>query len=87
VKARGSDMAAFGGAAAAVGLSAVVAQAVCPGPCVTCANCMASLVPMAGAGIAVAAALGGSALRSASTRRAESRSAGLTRPPRGGTSP
>jgi len=80
---RGSDMATFGGAAVAVGLSAIVAQAVCPGSCVTCGNCVASIVPMAGAGIAVAAAIGGTALRRATAPRAESRNPEPARPPAG----
>jgi hypothetical protein len=62
VKRRTSDVLAFGGAAGAVGVSAVIAKVLCPGTCAGCASCMASVAPMAGAALAVGSVIAGPAL-------------------------
>jgi hypothetical protein len=59
VKRRTSDALAFGGAAGAVGVSAVLAKVLCPGSCVGCASCVASVAPMAGAALALGVAVAG----------------------------
>lgn len=66
---RVTDALTFGGAAAAVGVSALVLKAVCPGGCVGCASCVAGIVPAAGAGIAIAGTVAGTYL----SRRHEAR--------------
>ena len=53
------DALAFGGAAGAVGVSAVLAQVLCPGSCVGCGSCVASVAPMAGATVVLGAAVTG----------------------------
>jgi hypothetical protein len=65
---RNSDALAFGVAAGAVGVSAVVAKAICPGTCVGCASCVASVAPMAGAALAIGAAIAGPVLARAIRR-------------------
>lgn len=54
-------LASFMGAAAAIGLAALVARA-CPGGCGNCALCATALVPLGASASAVGLALGGSAL-------------------------
>jgi hypothetical protein len=77
VRRRTYDALAFGGAALAVGASAVIAKALCPGSCVGCGSCVASIAPAAGAALTLGAAIGGPALARALGRdkasRAESR--------------
>lgn len=59
----------FGGAAAALGVAAVVARVACPGGCPTCTTCAQSLVPAAASALAVGGALTGSyAVRKRSRR-------------------
>jgi hypothetical protein len=59
MKRRTSDMLAFGGAAGAVGVSAVLAKVLCPGSCAGCGSCVASIAPMAGAALTLGAMLTG----------------------------
>jgi hypothetical protein len=59
MKRRAADALAFGGAAGAIGVSAVLAQVLCPGSCVGCGSCVASIAPMASAAVVLGAALAG----------------------------
>jgi hypothetical protein len=59
MKRRTGNALAFGGAAGAVAVSAVLVRTLCPGSCAGCGNCMASIAPMASAAVVLGAALGG----------------------------
>jgi hypothetical protein len=68
VKRRTSEVLAFGGAAGAVGVSAVIAKVLCPGSCAGCGSCVASVAPMAGAALALGSVIAGPALARALKR-------------------
>lgn len=59
---RGDKLLSFGGAAAAIGVAAVVARVACPGGCTACTACAQSVVPAAASAVAVGSALAGSML-------------------------
>ena len=66
-----SKAASFGGAAAALGVAAVVARIACPGGCPACTACAQTVVPAATSALAVGAALTGSYAIKKRSKRAE----------------